>query len=277
MAEVSGAARNGESNHIFLIEDHHEAYYLWKKRKFRKMTLIHFDAHIDFGFQEVKDLPLILNEARTFSELRTQLAKAVLFHRKKFDPEKLTHIGNYIYPAMRDGMVDKFYWVVPGGRGEFRKSLGMIKEILRDLRREDPFPPENPPLMEPGVVKTGLYGRPFHVFCLDSLPLLREPVLLDIDTDFFIVDSLRNAEAVQQIARRESWIETEDFILKVREKILQPLLTTIAYSVNGGFTPMVHKTLGDRIAMSLGNTSETFGRHLIARRSCQPARFTVRR
>ncbi len=236
---------------IFLIEDHQEAYYLWKKSPLRKMTLVHFDAHIDFGFHEIKDVPLILNEARTLSELRAQLAKAVLFYRKRFDPEKLTHIGNYIYPAMRDGIINEFYWVVPGKMGEFRKSLSMIKGLLRDLRKEDPFPPDNLPFIESGFVKTSLYGKPFHIFSLDSLPVANGPVLFDIDTDFFVVDSLRSADNIQQIARRKPWIGIEDFVSKVREKIPHPLLTTIAYSVNGGFTPMVYKTLGDRLAMEL--------------------------
>jgi tetratricopeptide (TPR) repeat protein len=244
--------KKADRRDIFLIEDHQEAYYIWKKRSIAKSTLVHLDAHLDFGFQEIKDLPVILREARTISELRTQLEKAVLFHRKRFDPEKLTHLGNYIYPAMRDGIVDALYWVVPGGRGEFERSLGTIRGILRDLRREDPFEAGSPIHIEQGAVRTCLYGKPFHVSCLDSLPLFKEPVLLDIDIDFFVVDTIRHADTAGPVVRREPWIGTGDFVRKVREKILQLRLTTIAYSVNGGFTPMVQKTLGDRLALELG-------------------------
>ena len=133
---------------ILLIEDHHEAYYAWRERRFKKMTLVHLDAHIDFGFQEVKEVPLILNEAKSLSELKSQLEKAVLFRRKKFELEKLTHIGNYIYPAMRDGIVTEFYWVIPGDIGEFRKCLGILKKLLRDLKKEDPYSPDAPPLIQ---------------------------------------------------------------------------------------------------------------------------------
>jgi tetratricopeptide (TPR) repeat protein len=249
---------------ILLIEDHHEAYYAWRERRFKKMTLVHLDAHIDFGFQEVKEFPLILNEAKSISELKSQLEKAVLFRRKKFELEKLTHIGNYIYPAMRDGIVAEFYWVIPGDIGEFRKCLGILKSLLRDLKKEDPCPADAPPLIQPGIIKTRLYGRPFHITTLDTLPRLKRSVLLDIDTDFLIIDSLRRADAVMQIARREPWIGPDELAVILRKKISRPRCTTIAYSVNGGFTPMVYKTQGDRLAEGLGYRDEALADRLTA-------------
>jgi len=247
------AMKQTNSPDILLIEDHHEAYYVWRDRQYKNMTLVHLDAHIDFGFQEVKEVPLILNEAKSLSELKSQLEKAVLFRRKKFELEKLTHIGNYIYPAMRDGIVAEFYWVIPGDIGEFRKCLGILKRMLRDLKKEDPCPVDSSPWIQPGFIKTRLYGRPFYITILETLPRLKRPVLLDIDTDFFVIDSLRRAEATMQIARREPWIGMDEFLGILRKKISQPRCTTIAYSVNGGFTPIVYKTLGDRLAEGLGH------------------------
>jgi hypothetical protein len=167
---------------ILLIEDHHEAYYAWRERRFKKMTLVHLDAHIDFGFQEVKEVPLILNEAKSLSELKSQLEKAVLFRRKKFELENLTHIGNYIYPAMRDGIVDEFYWVIPGDISEFRKCMGILKRLLRDLKKEDPYPADALSLIQPGFVKTRLYGRPFYITILETLPRLKGSCLISIRT-----------------------------------------------------------------------------------------------
>jgi tetratricopeptide (TPR) repeat protein len=248
--------KQANSQDILLIEDHHEAYYAWRDRQYRNMTLVHLDAHIDFGFQEVKEVPLILNEAKSISELRSQLEKAVLFRRKKFDPEKLTHIGNYIYPAMRDGIVAEFYWVIPGDIGEFKKCLGILKKLLRELKKEDPCPADSSPLIRPGFIKTRLYGRPFHITILETLPRLKRPILLDIDTDFFVIESLRRADATMQIAHREPWIGTDELAGILRTKISQPRCTTIAYSVNGGFTPMVYKTLGDRLTEELGHRDQ---------------------
>jgi tetratricopeptide (TPR) repeat protein len=249
---------------ILLIEDHHEAYYAWRERRFKKMTLVHLDAHIDFGFQEVKEVPLILNEAKSLSELKSQLEKAVLFRRKKFELENLTHIGNYIYPAMRDGIVDEFYWVIPGDISEFRKCMGILKRLLRDLKKEDPYPADAPSLIQRGFVKTRLYGRPFYITILETLPRLKGSVLLDIDTDYFVIDSLRRADATHQIARREPWIKTDEFMGILQMKIPQPRCTTIAYSVNRGFTPMVYKTLGDRLAEGLGYRDQALADRLTA-------------
>jgi tetratricopeptide (TPR) repeat protein len=228
------------------------------------MTLVHFDAHLDFAFQEVKDVRLIIDEARNLAELKSQLEKAMLFRQKQFKAEKLINIGNYIYPAMRDGIVDEFYWVIPGDIGEFRKCRGIIKRILGDLRKEDPFLPGLFPLFKPGFIETRLYGRPLYITILDKLPIVNGPVLLDIDTDFFTIDSLINAEPVMQIASRETWIGTEEFIRSVRSKITHPRCTTIAYSVNGGFVPMACKTIADRLARGLGYRDQGLKTRLIA-------------
>ena len=250
MTKISGTVQEGSTN-ILLVEDHHEAYYVWRERLFKKIILVHMDAHIDFGFQEVKDLPFILHEARTLTELRSQLEKAILFRRKQFDIEKLTHIGNYIYPAMRDGIVTEFYWVIPGDIGEFRKCQALIKRLLRDLRKEDPCPPDLPQLIRPGFIQTRLYGKPLYISVLEALPQITDSVLLDIDIDFFVIDSLRRSESTEQIARREPWIDIDDFIRELQGKIPDRLFTTIAYSANGGFTPMIWKTLGDLLAKGL--------------------------
>jgi tetratricopeptide (TPR) repeat protein len=228
------------------------------------MALVHFDAHLDFAFQEVKDVRLIIDEARNLTELKSQLEKAALFRQKQFKAEKLINIGNYIYPAMRDGIVDAFYWVIPGDIGEFRKYRGIIKGLLGDLRKEDPCAPGTPPLFTSGFIKTSLYGRPFCISILDTLPIINRPVLLDIDTDFFIINSLRNTDPVTQIARREAWIETEEFIRTVRKKITDPHCTTIAYSVSGGFVPMVCKTIADELARGLGYRDQGLAKRLIA-------------
>jgi len=96
---------------------------------------------------------------------------------------------------MRDGIVNEFYWVIPGDIGEFKKCLGILKKLLRDLKKEDPCPVDAPPLIQPGFIKSRLYGRPFYITILETLPRLKRSVLLDIDTDFFVIESLRRADA----------------------------------------------------------------------------------
>lgn len=233
-------------NKIFLIEDHLQAYYTWKKLNVKKTTLVHFDAHLDFGFQEIKDPLQSIKEAKSVNDLKSHLEKLVLFEKLKLKKEKLTNIGNYIYPAMREGMIKDFYWVVPGDKKEFRKCLPVFKKMLVNFKKIDPCQ-QNKPRVKKGIIESTLYGHCFFICCLENLPKIKEEVLLDIDVDFLVIDSIRNAVATQKISQRKIWIEPRELI----SKIPNWSIATISYSVNGGFTPLKFKYLGDKIAAEL--------------------------
>lgn len=238
------------SKKVILIQDHHQAYYVWRKRGFKNLTLIHIDAHLDFAFQEIKDTRLIFKEAKSISELKNQLEKTILFKQKQFDIEKLTHIGNYIYPAMRDGMVKDFYWVIPGDEKEFSRSLKNLKSMIKSLTKQDPKP-KTAIKIKGGMLKTQLYGQNFIICCLKTLPKINKKVLLDIDTDFLVISSIRKSNNTNEIGRRKIWIEPEELIKVLKTKIKYLVLVTIAYSVNGGYTPLKFKYLGDEITSGL--------------------------
>jgi hypothetical protein len=235
---------------IFLIEDHPQAYYVWRTRGFKNLPLIHIDAHLDFAFQQIKDIPLILKEAKTIAELKSQLEKTILFKQKQFDIEKLTHIGNYIYPAMRDGIIKDFYWVIPGDKKEFRRCLKNLKSMIKGLAKQSPKP-QTTLKIKAGMLKTKLYGQNFTICCLETLPQINRKVLLDIDTDFLVISSIKKSKNIDEISRRKIWIEPEEFIRALKIRIKNPALVTIAYSVNGGYTPLKFKYLGDEIASIL--------------------------
>lgn len=241
------------SKEIVLLEDHHESYYAWEERGFRNLPLVHLDAHIDFGFQEVKDEKLILQEAKSLAELKTQLEKAMLFRKYKFKKEKLTDIGNYIYPAIRDGIVSEFFWIIPGRMSEFKKCLVLIKKMLKGFKEQDPFACESVSF-EPGFIKTKLYNKPLYICILETLPVIKNQVLLDIDIDFLVIDSLKNAEVTANVGKRKPWITPEELVQVLEKKMSSTRFITIAYSVNGGFTPMVYKTEGDQIARCFGHS-----------------------
>jgi len=264
------------SRDIILVEDHHQAYYAWRERRISNMPLVHMDAHIDFGFQEVKDIPLIVNEAKTLSELKAQLERALLFRQKKFDIEKLTDIGNYIYPAMREGIVSEFYWVIPGNIDQLEKSLADIKRILKDLKKNDPRGDDGV-CIERGYVRSTLYGRQFSIIVLETMPVLDMPVLLDIDTDFLLMNSLKEADPFKNIGRRRPWIAADDFISRVREKVIRPAIITIAYSVRGGYTPMIYKTVGDELARGFGYSDARLNERLRAGEYFQNFRLHMER
>jgi tetratricopeptide (TPR) repeat protein len=241
-------------NPIYVFEDHHEALNLWRKAKIKNLPLIHIDAHIDFAFQSVKDASLVIKEAKSIKELKSQLEKSILFRRKQLELERLTNIGNYIYPALRDSIVSEFYWVIPGDSAEFRSSLKYLLRTIKMLGLKDPKPKEKI-VRGAGFIKTSLYGKNFYVFCLDTLPKIRKNCLLDIDTDFLTIPSIRKSNNIDEIGTRKPWITPEKLAVTLKNKIVHPTMTTIAYSVNGGYTPMIYRYLADLLAIRLGSSN----------------------
>jgi tetratricopeptide (TPR) repeat protein len=239
-------------NKIFLVEDHDEVLNIWRNKKVAGLDLVHIDAHMDFGFHPAKPLKQALDEARSVKELIKGLEHSIAFTRYEKDFNKQTNIGNYIYPAMAEGLVNNFYWIVPGRLKEFNKSAGFIRNILRNLIAESgekAGPARHRPMnAKAGVISAEIMGKDFIICPLDRLPVLKHKVLLDIDTDFLVIDSLLNAGNTQQVGKRKSWIQPRELAAVLREKIKNPQITTIAYSVNGGYTPMKYKHLGDQLA-----------------------------
>ena len=124
------------NKNITLIEDHDEALKVWREKKIKNLDLVHLDAHIDFGFHAAKPIEKIFNEAKNLKQLKQGLEYSLSFLHYQRDFNKQTNIGNYIYPAMQEGIVKDFYWVVPGGlKGAyilFRHTGQKIKYCLKD-------------------------------------------------------------------------------------------------------------------------------------------------
>lgn len=232
------------SKGVFLVEDHDEALKIWRQKGFKNLDLVHIDAHVDFGFYQAKPIADIITEAKNLRELKRDLECSLAYKHYENDFDRQANIGNYIYPAMREGIVKDFYWVIPGGLKEFRESLGLIKNIIRNLTRQRHYSID----AKEGIISAGILGRKFIVCALAKLPILRQEALLDIDTDFLVIDSIVNAQNTANIGKRKPWILPKDLADKLKKKIKQPRIITIAYSVNGGYTPMEYKHLGDEIA-----------------------------
>jgi len=233
---------------IFLIEDHDEALKLWKESRIRNLDLVHIDAHIDFGFYMARPINDVIRQAKSLKELKNDLERSIAFKRYENDFDKQVNIGNYIYPAMEEGIVKDFYWVMPGGIFEFESSVKIIKRILNGLNKYDLNARAKTQEIKPGIVSIQLFGRKFVICILDKLPKLKHKILLDIDTDFLVIDSLRNASNAVGIGNRKPWILPDELVVKIKNKLTSPKFITIAYSVNGGYTPMRYKYLADEVA-----------------------------
>lgn len=201
---------------IHLIENHNQAYYLWKKNNITNMTIVHIDAHLDI-------MP---------------------------DSTNNVTIGNFLYEAIREKIIAKLYWVVPGSSDSFDSSFTSIKSNLSLLSLYDTItPPEKKhTIYTNGIIKTYLFGIPIVICTLDTFPTIHKSVLLDIDIDFFIINNVKNNSNTDRIGKRKPWISPQIFVKIIESKIQAFDFLTIAYSVAGGYTPLTYKTIGDEIA-----------------------------
>ncbi|MCX5694544.1 MAG: UPF0489 family protein, partial [Candidatus Omnitrophica bacterium] len=225
----------------------------WRENKVRDLDLIHIDAHIDFDFPRAKLPVQAVTQAKSLKELKNNLEHSLVFRRYEDNFDKQTNMGNYIYPAIQEGIVKNFYWVVPGGLKEFVNSFRVIRNLLRGILDKDSSGLNfslkiSPGVLREGLISTKLLGRKFVICILEKLPVLKQKTLLDIDTDFLVINSLLKADPLKDIGKRQPWIYPKDLIGVLKKKVKHPEIITIAYSGNGGFTAIKYKHLGDEMA-----------------------------
>jgi len=224
---------------IVMMEDHDKAYYAWKENNVCSGTLVHIDAHIDFGWIPEIDLDEIGPDVRALNGPGIEVPLLNPFMKSR---KKLINIGNYICPAIREGMVNKFYWVVPDnswntsrGRKHIEKQLYRLLKINRysagKLEKNN------------DRIKCRILNIDFIVCGLENLPRIESPVLLDVDVDFMLTKNIWD----DLNPGRLPWILPEDLYERVLSRICSIEVLTIAYSVEGGFTPLKFKYFGDEL------------------------------
>lgn len=195
------------------MEEHCEAYFAWKRVGIRGAWCWHVDAHLDIGRDGL--YPQRLEALAACQSLQEAESKGLCGNA--YVPWGGLHCGNYLYPAILEGIVSRLTWVIPPDLPE-GSLLPWARSHLDgwfDLSLEEyaSF------ALKDGYVEGRILGIPFTLGRADRLPLPDEPVLLDIDLDYFL-DS-----------QGELWQEPEALPLPPSH------LTTVAYSVKGGFTP----------------------------------------
>jgi Flp pilus assembly protein TadD len=142
------------------------------------------------------------------------------------DPSRPPDIGNYVRAAVTAGMVSKVFWVVPDTMWHDPTRRALVDRVLAEAS-----------------------GLPIEAGPLEALPIFEQPVLLDVDTDFFFITG--HHEDATQVRRAEPWCAASDLGVVLNRCCRRRLVTTIATSLTGCFTPMAWQYLGAETAAVL--------------------------
>ena len=232
-----------------MMEDHDGAYYAWKAAGVRDRILVHLDAHHDFGWIADRD-PLVLLQAQRLDELERLVEHGFGWNLAGRSPEELIDIGNYLYPALSEHLVRAVYWVVPDGFTQGRRQRKALEAEFRALAARNPRGVQLHGWRE-GRLWVTLCGKPVVACRLADLPAIDEPVLLSIDTDYLVIPSFDDPYPHAAPWRRGPWIWPEELVARLAAAKLSSDFVTIAYSVQGGYTPPALKGLADELARLL--------------------------
>jgi len=229
----------------YLVEDHHQVLDIWRKQKINNIDLIHIDAHIDFEVFNAPDITSAFYSSRSVAELKKNLENTLCFIEYEPQINKQTDIGNYIYPAMMEKIINDFWWIIPGCRFQLNKNFNLLNRIIKDKLKN-----KNVRLRykKEGIFYCQAMNHNFYITTLDALPPISNKVLLDIDCDFLVINDIRHANNTYRIGQRRPWIIPSQLHEVLSSRLQNIHLATIAYSVNGGFTPIKYRNFGDELA-----------------------------
>ena len=195
-----------------LVDLHDAALYTWRDAGARGDVLVHVDAHHDADAEEWDFIT----------------------------------ISNFVWWALREGVVRDVFWVVPDASWNTRQSRAAIRQSIERLvgqHHDASFVQER----ERSVHAT-IAGRSFTACALSSLPAVRG-ALLDIDVDYLLVpDIARESSALDHAF---PWIWPPALVAALRATGVSPSMVTVATSVRGGFTPIEWKYLGEELCAVL--------------------------
>ncbi len=243
---------------IHLYENHSSALIAWRRAGVAGRVVLHLDGHADFDWLPDETVARV-------AAARPEELSALELHPYSVDGETYRRfaIWNFLYPAVRLGIVRELVWVVPDGTlpdaaAAVRLSRGALLERLQRVPLE-----EAATLRIAGRLLEGtLLGVRVLVCELADLPRLEEPVLLDVDLDFF-----STASALTQRVLAQPWIEPEALLERLREREVRTDLVTLSYSTFGGYLPPGLRWIGPEMVAHLRREASPHAAHRQARQA----------
>jgi hypothetical protein len=212
-----------------IFEEHSSVLPHWFSAGVANADLVCLDAHLDLQFVDEARIAR-LRACTSADELRRLESP----HPSSPDRSCCFGIEDFLLPAVRLGMLRRVIWVAPPRvRGVAASALGALQQMegvtvedLESFRR-----------MPGGWLHGRLLGVELLICELPQLPLLRlaEPVLLDIDIDYFV-----------NVPEDTLWVDPK-VVVEWLEGLprARPELT-ISRSVGSGFMPLQYRGIADQ-------------------------------
>jgi tetratricopeptide (TPR) repeat protein len=200
---------------VFLMENHDEAYSIWRRLNHRARTLVHVDAHHDMWW----------------------ITK----------PTSIT-IANFISLALQQDIVSEIYWVVPDASWANSRNRAHLLNHLNEL--QGTYPSSSGKIREEAErASVVLCDKSLTVCSLHSLPRLSKSVLLDVDIDFFIIPKVTYGRT--EFHGPLPWCWPDGLMGALLDAEVSSDCVTIAYSIEGGYCPLKWKYLGNELQVRL--------------------------
>lgn len=138
---------------LYDINEHQEAYYLWKELKLRGKTVIHVDAHSDMGDSV----------------------------ERKVDGSYDPNCGNYFLPSLRQKIVRDLWWINPFSVSRYCLHLvsdGDIPSISTERLGSLKFTNWDSEIYAKRVLTGDFFDE-------EEFPKVKDSYILDIDLDAF--------------------------------------------------------------------------------------------
>ena len=196
---------------VFVMENHDAAYDVWRRCGVAQRTLVHVYAHHDMRWVE---------------------------------REGYITIADFVCHALNEGLVREVFWVVPDRTWATPRGRRAVRRHLRDMAADRAAGATGP-----SSISTMVRGRRLTVCSLDALPRIEERVLLDIDVDYLVIPTV--SHEAPDVHGPLPWRWPDRLLEGLGAQQLRSDLVTIAFSVEGGYTPLRWKYLGDELAVRL--------------------------
>lgn len=215
-----------------ITEEHSSQLHVWHQLGWKNVTLIYFDAHLDF--QYISDSRIEkLKQCHSTAEI-AQLEKP---HHMIPDKGYSYSIEDFLFAAHRLGIIEHVIWVIPTSNQQLQNPINSI----RILQNRDGFGLRDFTSFEivGNTVTATPLGLKLTICGYQDLHTLKLPQnsFIDIDIDYFIA-----------LPQDQPWIDPKLIFDCLKTLDIDYDIVTFTRSVSSGYMPLRYRFIADYLA-----------------------------